>query len=90
MVFVGFFQPLECVLYFAHLGVDHCGIEICFLGLTKVLNPAMCIFILKNVHGYRDQQDYDHTVNVPEIIYQYVGPVKEESKPYYGESHEDI
>ncbi len=59
--------------------------RICLLGLTKVLNPAMCIFILKNVHGYRDQQEHEHAVDVPQIIYQYVGPEKEEGNPYFGD-----
>ncbi len=59
--------------------------RICLLGLTKALNPAMCIFILKNVHGYRDQQEHDPTINVPEIIYQYVGPAKKEANPYFGD-----
>jgi len=60
--------------------------RICLLGLTKALNPAMCIFILKNVHGYKDQQENDHTTIVPEIIYNYVGPVKKEEDPFYGET----
>ena len=64
--------------------------RICVLGLNKVLNPAMCIFILKNVHGYRDQQQHDHSINVPEIIYEYVGPAKEPLRPYYGREVEEV
>ena len=45
----------------------------------------MCIFILKNVHGYRDQQQHDSVVTPTKIIYNYVGPVKEIKEPYYGD-----
>jgi len=60
--------------------------RILLLGLTKVLNPTMCIFILKNVHGYRDQQQHDSVVTPTKIIYNYVGPpVDENAEPYYGD-----
>jgi hypothetical protein len=58
------------------------------LGLQNKINVGMCIFILKNNHGYKDQQDHDHTFTVPEIIYEYRGPHKEQQDPYFGDVEE--
>ena len=47
--------------------------KLAFYALTKNINTAMAIFLLKNNHGYKDRQEHSHDVNIPSsITYEHV------------------
>jgi hypothetical protein len=56
------------------------------LGLSKTNSTAMTMFVLKNCHGWTDQQNITHTQNVPVLTYKVVGLSKELEEPYYGDN----